>query len=547
MSPVVAARVEEVSAQALKVELADGREIALLDVREQGQYGQGHPFLAVPLPYSRLELDAGHLLPCLTVRVVVLDDEGGNGADALAQRAARRLQALGYRHVRVLQGGARGWALAGYTLYQGVHLPSKTFGELIEHHCHTPSISADQLQAMLQAGDNVQVLDGRSRSEYQKMTIPGATSCPNAELGYRLHRLAPDAQTTVVVNCAGRTRSIMGAQSLINLGVPNRVLALENGTQGWYLRDFALEHGSQRFYPEVSAADPALQARREQAQGLAVRTGVQPVSWAQLASWQDDSARSSYFFDIRTPEEFKHGPAYGALPAEGGQLLQGTDLYIAVRHARVVLLDTDGIRAPLVGSWLVQMGFEVFLLDASVWPSPPGQAQPAWRWPALPQPAAVTLLTASQLRELQEQAGAVHVIDLRLSLRFRSLHLRGAVWSTRALVRQTAHQLASAGAADSPLVLVASDAGVAALAASELAADGRTIYCTLDAAAWAAAGLATESSPQQPPDADCIDYLFFVHDRHDGNKQAARQYLAWEMNLVSQLDAQERAVFELRP
>ena len=159
----------------------------------------------------------------------------------------------------------------------------------------------------------------------------------------------------------------------------------------------------------------------------------------------------------------------------------------------------------------------------------------------------MTLLTASQLRELQEQAGAVHVIDLRLSLRFRSLHLRGAVWSTRALVRQTAHQLASAGAADSPLVLVASDAGVAALAASELAADGRTIYCTLDAAAWAAAGLATESSPQQPPDADCIDYLFFVHDRHDGNKQAARQYLAWEMNLVSQLDAQERAVFELRP
>ena len=38
----------------LKSWLHDGSEIALLDVREHGQYGEAHLFYAVPLPYSRL-------------------------------------------------------------------------------------------------------------------------------------------------------------------------------------------------------------------------------------------------------------------------------------------------------------------------------------------------------------------------------------------------------------------------------------------------------------------------------------------------------------
>ncbi|WP_459655385.1 rhodanese-like domain-containing protein, partial [Achromobacter xylosoxidans] len=79
----------------------------------------------------------------------------------------------------------------------------------------------------------------------------------------RAHGLAPDPKTTIVVNCAGRTRSIIGAQTLINLGVPNPVYALENGTQGWYLADFELDHGASRRYEDaVAAADiPALAQR----------------------------------------------------------------------------------------------------------------------------------------------------------------------------------------------------------------------------------------------------------------------------------------------
>ena len=82
--------------------------------------------------------------------------------------------------------------------------------------------------------------------EFNRMSIPGGINCPGAELTHRIAALAPDPATTVVVNCAGRTRSILGAQSLRHAGVPNPVVALRNGTMGWHLAGFELEHGQDR-------------------------------------------------------------------------------------------------------------------------------------------------------------------------------------------------------------------------------------------------------------------------------------------------------------
>lgn len=531
--------VDYIEAAALKKELASGQELALVDVREQGQYGEGHPFHAVPLAYSRLELDAGRLIPNFTVSVVLLDDGGG---DTLGLRAADRLQAMGYQQVRVLKDGASGWRAAGYTLFKGVHVPSKTFGELVETTCHTPRITPEALKFMMARGDDVVVLDGRSRGEYAKMNIPDAVCCPNAELAYRLHRLAPDKRTTVVVNCAGRTRSIIGAQSLINLGAGHPIFALENGTQGWYLKDYPLERNSNRFYPEVFPADLPLQAVRQKAAVLAQACGVKAATADQLQRWRHDHSRTTYFFDVRTPEEFKAGSAHDAMHAEGGQLLQGTDLYIGVRHARVVLYDTDGIRAPLIGSWLRQMGYEVCLLEAAE--SLTVQNAQVASSQAVDLPPLVELSPA-QLRAMD---GAVQIVDLRSSMDFRAGHLRGAVWSTRSRIRGHVDAWNERHGKAYPLiVLVATHPQIAALAAGELSDSQRqrTRLSIADAAAWEQAGLRTEATPDFPADADCLDYLFFVHDRHEGNKRAATQYLEWEMNLVSQLDEQEKSSFNL--
>src|SRR6202521_1086984 len=133
----------------LKAWLGDDREIALIDVSEHGQYGSGHLFFAVPLPYSRFELDLPALVPNPAVRLVLCDD-----GDGVASRAATRAETLGYENVHVLTGGAAAWRQAGYTLYAGVNVPSKTFGELVEHQRHTPRVTAQALQAMRDAGEN---------------------------------------------------------------------------------------------------------------------------------------------------------------------------------------------------------------------------------------------------------------------------------------------------------------------------------------------------------------------------------------------------------
>ena len=47
--------------------------------------------------------------------------------------------------------------------------------------------------------------------------------------------------------------------------------------------------------------------------------------------------------------------------------MQATDAYMATRNARIVLVDDDGVRAVMTGSWLVQMGWpEVYVLDGGV-------------------------------------------------------------------------------------------------------------------------------------------------------------------------------------
>lgn len=233
-----------IDARTVKAWLSDGGEIAFLDVREYGQYGEAHPFFVVSLPYSRFELGLAALVPNPAVRLVLCDD-----GDGVAERAAARTEALGYRNVHIMTGGAPAWQKAGYTLFAGVNVPSKTFGELVEHLRNTPRVTARELQAMREAKEDMIIVDGRTFAEFQRMSIPDGISCPNGELALRIGDIVPDPKTKIVVNCAGRTRSIIGAQTLIDFGVPNPVVALENGTQGWSLAGLQLEHGASRRYP----------------------------------------------------------------------------------------------------------------------------------------------------------------------------------------------------------------------------------------------------------------------------------------------------------
>src|SRR5438552_2082121 len=347
----------------LRAMLKDGGEIALLDVREEGVFSeQGHPFFANSLPLSRLELMVRDLAPRQRTRMVVYD----GGDENLAERAAATLTRMGYRDVAVMAGGARGWVAAGYELFTGVNVPSKAFGELVEHRCETPHIAAAELKRRLDGGEEVLIVDSRPIGEFRNMSIPGAFDCPGAELVYRVPDRLRSPSSLVVVNCAGRTRSIIGAQSLRNAGLANPVMALENGTMGWELAGLDLARGREDALPPPSPA--GLQRARALAEQVALKFGIVRIDDAGLARFAGDAeARTLYVFDVRSPEEYAAGHLALARSAPGGQLVQATDVYMATRNARIVLVDDDGVRAVMTGSWLAQMGWpEVSVLEGGL-------------------------------------------------------------------------------------------------------------------------------------------------------------------------------------
>ena len=523
---------EYIDAPELKAWLSDGRELALFDVRELGQYADRHLFFAIPLPYSRFELQMHSLAPNPTVRLVVYDED-----DGIAERAAVRAEGAGYVDVHILRGGAPAWEAAGYTLFSGVNVPSKTFGELIEHECGTPRITADKMQAMRDAEDNFVLVDGRPYAEYERQNVPGGICCPNGELALRITGIAPDPETQIIVCCAGRTRSIIGAQTLIDLGIKNPVAALENGTQGWLLAGFENENGaSRRYRDEVKNVD--MDATRNRVRDLAKARGSSFISSERLSAWLGDKTRTTYIFDVRTAEEFETDGVAGSVHAPGGQLVQATDRWVGVKNARIVVVDAENVRAPMIASWLRQLGHEAYILENGI-SGLEGMTLPSPQSAILPDLKSVTPEEAAELIK----TGTVQLIDVRPGMNYRQSHIEQAAWSIRPKLKS--------GSVDNsqPVLLVAEDAQVAALASLDLSDAGVEIVGLLEGGPddWKAAGLGMAETSDEPADADCIDFIFHTHGRNKGNLDDARAYLAWEIGLVDQLDEQERAVFAIVP
>ncbi|MCG2631583.1 thiosulfate sulfurtransferase [Bradyrhizobium sp. WYCCWR 13023] len=328
-------------------------EIALLDLRFESAFATGHPLFAANMAVDRIAVEAAVRLPRKDARIVLYDDGEGLVADG-----AERLAALGYSNVRALDGGLKAWRAAGYELFEDVNSYSKAFGELVEARRHTPSFSADEVAKLIADKANIAILDVRRFDEYATMNIPGSVSVPGAELVLRAGQAAPDPDTTIIVNCAGRTRSIIGTQSLINAGVPNKVRALRNGTIGWTLARHTLNRGADR-----RGAIGSFEGGPANARDVAYRAGVRHIGENEMAALVAATGRTLYRFDVRDAEEYAAGHLPGFRHYPGGQLVQETDMAAPVRGARLLLTDDRGVRADMTASWLAQMGWEVYVLE----------------------------------------------------------------------------------------------------------------------------------------------------------------------------------------
>lgn len=499
--------------------LGDGGELALIDVREELIFSRSHLLLARSAPLSRLELRFAVLVPRQATRIVLCDDD-----DGLAARAAAVLARNGYTDVRVLAGGVRAWGAAGFELFSGVNVPSKAFGEYIEHANGTPNIAAGELEELIRAGADLVVLDSRPLDEYARVSIPSSTNVPGAELVLRARDIAPSPDTMVVVNCAGRTRSIIGAQSLINAGLPNKVMALRNGTMGWSLAGFACDSGKDRRAPRVS--EKTLAWARQAARRVAQSCGVRTIDRPTLETWRNDDSRTLYVFDVRDPAEYEMGHLPGAVSAPGGQLVQATDQYVGTLGARIVLLDDAEVRAAMTASWLRQMGFaDVYVL---------AEAGSETGWPETPileseqHPEAT--IAAAKLADLLS-ADAATVVDLSLSRNYLARHIPSAWFAVRTRLAPAFARIPIRGR----LVLTSEDGVLARLAVAEATALTHRPVRFLEGgnAAWQAAGHAFSSEAKMADDA--VDQWRKPYERSGDTEAAMREYLAWEIDLLPRI------------
>ncbi len=501
--------------------LIDGAEIAPIDVREELTFSQRHLLWARNVPLSRLELRFARLVPRHATRIVLMDDGGG-----LALRAAEVLAHAGYIDISILDGGVTGWEQAGFELFSGVNVPSKAFGEHVEHDSGTPSISASELDALIRSNADMVVVDSRPFDEYQRVSIPTSTNVPGAELALRIHDIAPKSDTLVVVNCAGRTRSIIGAQSLINAGLPNRVVALRNGTMGYNLAGFSTESGKDR--RALDSSPDGLKRAKAAADSVAQRFKIKHISLATIDCWRaQEQDRTLYLFDVRNPEEYAAGHVPGAVSAPGGQLVQATDQYAGTLGARIVLIDEHEVRAVMTASWLKQMGWQdVFVLAET------GHEKGRPADPVLGHMAAIehTVDAAALARLLKD--GKATVVDLSLSPAYRKGHIPGAWYAIRSRLKDALAKIPVRG----ELVLTSEDGILAGLAVGEAQALTLASVSSLHGgnAAWRAAGHPLSTGTNTMAD-EPLDVWLKPYERPNDTANAMTEYLAWETDLLPRI------------
>ena len=518
--------VENTSPEALEQLLKGTSQFALVDVREAGEFNSSHIPGSSLIPRRRLESQMEWAVPFKGAKVVMCDDDGRR-----AEAAAATLERLGYTAVSVLEGGINRWATLDYPTEWGTNVLSKDYGEKMEVVHHVPEIDAPELHKRMERGDKLVILDTRTPEEYQRFAIPGGRSMPGGELAYRITDIVKDLdpETTVVINCAGRTRSIVGTRVLQRMGITN-ALGLKNGTSGWVLAGYQVERGADRVeLPQVSPKGIA--AAEAYAAKIAAEDGVRYLDIPALRTMRRKQSREVvYLIDVRTREEYEEGHIPGFRWFPGGQAVQRSD-EVAVVHNSTIVFCCDGkARATHTASWYRQFGIrEVYAVDGgtSAWVTAGHELEKGME-PDVPVGLAEARAKVRLLSPLELQSskpGAVLFVDT--SQEFARGHVPGAQWLSRSWLEfQIANIAPNKGKS---ITVTCSDAQSSVLAGATLQELGYRDVSVLDGgmAAWLAAGLPVETGLtgiMAPP----TDVVILGVDR---NPAEMMNYLRWETAL----------------
>jgi rhodanese-related sulfurtransferase len=517
-----------ISCHDVAVLMASDKLYAVLDVRERGEFNECQVSKATSLPRSQIEFRIAALVPNPTIPVVVYD-EGGKRAEL----AAATLANLGYFGVSVLEGGLAAWKRETLPTVSGVNVPSKAFGERIHKQRDLPEITPEELKSWQAQEKDLLIFDVRTPEEYGRFCIPGGVNVPGGDLILWAKALKQKPETTVVVNCAGRTRSIIGTATLCRLGLTN-VRALKNGTMGWLLAGFELESKPARaaVTPPVESAAKASELARQIAQTESIPwTSVDELG--KLLHRSNDSG-VTYLIDVRSEEEYQSGHISGSLNVPGGQAVQRTDDFVAVRNGTIIFISNEAARAVMAAYWYRQMGFRhasVLQGGLRAWSE---NGQPLVRGASYPEPlglevarnAAQLIAPAELARRLQRSS--LLVLDVGMSLDFEAAHIPGARWMSRGWIEIKLPERFPDRA--QPIVVTCADGRNSVFAARALTEIGYTDVLVLQGGvrAWVAAGSAAETGLDRRL-AEPNDVVLSPSIR--GNQEDMKKYLEWEVKL----------------
>jgi len=511
----------DISADALTRLMDSDTPHAVLDLRERGAYERGHIYRSTSLPRRLLEFRLPALVTAPRTPIVLCDEDG-----TLAALARPTLTAMGYADVRTLAGGLRAWREAGRAAVMGINVPSKVFGERVLHELKTPEVTPRELQARIERGDDMVIVDSRTPEEYARGCVPGAWSVPGAELVLRIGELVERPETTIVVHCGGRTRSYVGAESLRRMRLANPIVALENGTMGWELAGLTLERGASRWAPAVSVesrATASLVARR-----VADEDGVAFASVDDLARrLRERESTNLHVFDVRTAEEYAAGHVPGAVWAPGGQLVQAGDDYLAVWSAQIVLVCDGFVRSIMTAAWLKRMGLpNVSVLTGGVpaWAAAAGDVETGM---ASPVPWGYDRARAAVKTVAPGALDDAAVLSVDPSDLYARGHVPGATWVCRSRLEANAPSVLPDR--NRAVVVTCADGRHSTLAAATLAALGHRDVAVLEGGveAWRRAGLALETGPTRLAD-EPDDVVLKPYEK---GRESMEAYLRWEMDL----------------
>jgi rhodanese-related sulfurtransferase len=518
----------QISCRDLAALMAAETLYAVFDIRERGEFNAGQIANATSLPRSQIEFRITELVPDRRIPIVVYDEGEGR-----AELAAHTLGEYGYENVSILAGGLPEWRKEGLSTVSGVNVPSKAFGEKVHHERTIPEISPEELKGLQERMTDLLIFDVRTPEEYRRFCIPGGVNVPGGDLILWAEALRRKPETLVVVNCAGRTRSIIGTAALLRLGL-NNVRALRNGTMGWVLAGLQLESAPARVAPTTSDESP------KHAREIALRIAEEErLSWVSARELLDHPPRNdggvTYLVDVRSENEYEEGHIPGSLNIPGGQAVQRADDFVAVKNSRIIFVSNQSARAVMAAYWYRQMDFpDVNVLQGGLeaWRDNGGALESGESPKELLGFEAAKkfarMLAPDEVNSLL-QSSPVSILQVGSSADFASAHLPGSKWISRGWLELKLPSLWNDKAGS--IVLACHDGQSSIFAARTLAEMGYKEIFVLDGGVqtWARAGYpierGVESCLVEPNDV-------VLSPSVKGDKEAMRRYLEWEIKLT---------------